>query len=365
LFESENGNFDIQKSHINDKGEYVITAGLNNNGILGKSDVKAKVFNENTITIDMFGNAFYRAFKYKMVTHARVFCLIPNFKITTNQGLFLANSLHFLNKKFGYENMCSWTKIKDTKIQLPINAQGKIDYSFMESFIEELQAYHIEELQAYLLATGLKDYTLNKDEKEALDRFTSLVNLSSYEMGGGFKLFKLGELFEISPTKYYKLPNDKILSPNGDVPLISNSSTNNAVMGWSNLKANNKGNTITCSDTTLGAITMFYQESDFIGYSHVQHLVPKFEQFNKAIAYVIITACRHVTSNNKYDYGNKFNREAMNNTKIHLPTTPNGQIDFSFMQTFISAISKLVIKDVVLYANAKIEATKKAKAQRD
>jgi len=171
--------------------------------------------------------------------------------------------------------------------------------------------------------------------------------------------FKLGELFEINPTKYYKLSNDKILSSNGDVPLVSNSSTNNAVMGWSNLKANNKGNTITCSDTTLGATTMFYQERDFIGYSHIQHLVPKFERFNKFIAHVIITACRHSTSNNQYDYGNKFNREAMNNTKIFLPTK-NGQIDYDFMERFIKAIQKLIIKELVLYANAKIQATKQA-----
>ena len=60
LFASQNGDFDIQKSHINDKGTYVVTAGLNNYGVLGKTDIKAKIFSKNTITIDMFGNAFYR-----------------------------------------------------------------------------------------------------------------------------------------------------------------------------------------------------------------------------------------------------------------------------------------------------------------
>ncbi len=71
----------------------------------------------------------------------------PKFEISKKQGLFFANSLHFLNKKFGYENMCSWEKIKNEKIQLPIK-NGKIDFDFMESFIAELEAY--------LLATGLK-----------------------------------------------------------------------------------------------------------------------------------------------------------------------------------------------------------------
>jgi len=98
LFEGTNGDFDIQKNHINGLGSYVITAGLTESGILGKTDIYAKVFDKKTITIDMFGNAFFRQFKYKMVTHARVFSLKPKFKITEKQGLFLANSFHFLNK---------------------------------------------------------------------------------------------------------------------------------------------------------------------------------------------------------------------------------------------------------------------------
>lgn len=70
---------------------------------------------------------------------------------------------------------------------------------------------------------------------------------------------------------------------------------------------------------------MFYQLKDFIGYSHIQHLVPKFKPFNKSIANVIIAACRVLTS--KQYYGTKFNREAINKTKMQLPTK-NGKIDF-------------------------------------
>lgn len=107
-------------------------------------------------------------------------------------------------------------------------------------------------------------------------------------------------------------------------------------MGFSNLKANNKGSTLTCSDTTLGAETMYYQENDFIGYSHIQNLIPKFKIFNKAIASFIISTCR-ISTSKKYDYGNKFNRDAMNKTKIQLPVK-NKKIDFEFMKKFIADI---------------------------
>lgn len=125
-------------------------------------------------------------------------------------------------------------------------------------------------------------------------------------------------------------------------------------MGYSNMKANNKGNSLTCSDTTMGAETMFYQEKDFIGYSHIQHLVPKFKVFNKAIAYMIITASRIATAN-KYDYGTKFNRKAMNATKITLPTK-DGNIDFAFMETFIAELETQRVVELEAQRKTELEA---------
>ncbi|MFP6295298.1 hypothetical protein ACLGEH_04870 [Helicobacter pylori] len=44
LFEASNGDFDIQKRHINHKGEFVITAGLSNNGVFRAKRYKSKSF---------------------------------------------------------------------------------------------------------------------------------------------------------------------------------------------------------------------------------------------------------------------------------------------------------------------------------
>ncbi|HHR6142532.1 TPA: restriction endonuclease subunit S [Providencia alcalifaciens] len=156
--------------------------------------------------------------------------------------------------------------------------------------------------------------------------------MNSVEWGN----FKLGDLFEINPTKYYKFDNKVIISNNGTVPLISNSAENNGVMGYSNLPALNKGNSLTCSDTTLGAETMFYQQYDFIGYSHIQHLVPKIGRFNKAIAHWVISSS-HISTLGKYSYGEKFNRKSMKDTVISLPIK-KGKIDFDFMESFIAEL---------------------------
>ena len=54
-----------------------------------------------------------------------------------------------------------------------------------------------------------------------------------------------------------------------------------------------------------------------------------------------------------------FTKENIEKLKKLFPSIfKDGKIDFVFMEIFISAIKKLAIKDVVLYNDKKIEATK-------
>lgn len=59
----------------------------------------------------------------------------------------------------------------------------------------------------------------------------------------------------------------------------------------------------------------------------------------------------------KYSYGKKLRSSQSLNFKMKLPIK-NDTPDYEFMKTLISAIQKLVIKDVVKYSDAKISATK-------
>ncbi|MFM7600820.1 MAG: hypothetical protein ACKO7R_06435 [Pseudanabaena sp.] len=61
----------------------------------------------------------------------------------------------------------------------------------------------------------------------------------------------------------------------------------------------------------------------------------------------------------KFDFGKKLRSSQSLNFTMKLPIQ-NNQPNYAIMETFISAIQKLVIKEVVLYADIKIEATKTA-----
>lgn len=58
-----------------------------------------------------------------------------------------------------------------------------------------------------------------------------------------------------------------------------------------------------------------------------------------------------------YEWTNKAGWERIKSNTISVPVK-NGEIDFYYIDTLVAAIKKLAIKDVVMYADKKIEATR-------
>ncbi len=367
LFEASNGDFDIQKRHINHKGEFVITAGLSNNGVLGQSDIKAKVFESHSITIDMFGCAFYRSFPYKMVTHARVFSLKPKFEINHKIGLFLSTLFFDYPKKFGYENMCSWAKIKNDKVILPLKPTANtqtlkdIDFNFMEKFIAELEQCRLAELEAYLKATGLSNTTLSSDEENALNLFNGKNSRGNTPCGLTWQSFKIVDIFEVKNTRNI-LARD-VVKDSGTTPYLCASKENNAVNSYINYNADflDKGNCIFIGGKTF---VVTYQQKDF--YSNDSHnlaLYLKDTHSKTKLNQLFIITCIYKALNNKYSWGDSISNTKIQNDSILLPTNQHGEIDFHFMSTLINALMKQTIQGVVQYCDAKIQATKEAISQ--
>lgn len=152
LFDGKVGNFDIQKMHLNGKGEFVISSGVTNRGVIGRTDIKADIIPKNSITIDMFGNVFARDYPYKLVTHARVFALLPKVPMSIKSLNYIEAHMSFLSKVYGYEFMATWDKVKNTKITLPY-INDKPHLSFMERYITEIEKPIFEGLDAYLTNT--------------------------------------------------------------------------------------------------------------------------------------------------------------------------------------------------------------------
>ncbi|GAA9196903.1 restriction endonuclease subunit S [Helicobacter pylori] len=312
-----------------------------------------------------------------MVTHARVFSLKPKFEINHKIGLFLSTLFFDYPKKFGYENMCSWAKIKNDKVILPLKPTAKtqtlkdIDFDFMETFIAELEQCRLAELQAYLKATGLSNTTLSSAEENALNLFNGK---NSGEGGGNtpcgltWQSFKLGDLFEIEKTLSF---NKDTLTQGQDYDYITRTSQNQGVLQTTGfVNAENLNPPFTWS---LGLLQMdfFYRKKSWYAGQFMRKITPKTEienKINSRIAHYFTTLLnalkRHLLSVLVRDIDKTFREQ-----KIQLPLKPTANtqtlddIDFHFMRTLINALMKQTIQGVVQYSSAKIQATKEAISQ--
>ena len=362
LFDGASGDTDIKKEHLNDEGYPVITAGVDNLGVEGYSTINAKILPENSLTVDMFGNCYFRPFEYKMVTHSRVFALtLKNRPLTQEAGLFICTMLKWLQSKYNYSNMCTYNKIKNEIIQLPVKpgtnevnyTEDDIDWAYMEAYIHELEEAYIHELDAYLKETGLNDYTLTDDEQVLLEHEPML------------REFKVGDLFTLTGLKQVKSQKNIVADDNG-IPFVVQSTKNNMVKCHVNRQAlldggENvyDGNTIILG-VTLPAVS--YQEIEF-GASQV--ITARRDEVNPLRGLYIVTAMRKALLP-KYSYTNKPGIQKYKDDIIQLPVKPGtdeinyteDDIDWVYIESYIRTMEKQVIADVVDYKDSMITTAK-------
>ncbi len=134
---------DLQPKKLENGDLPLVSAGGTNNGIvmhIKNGDGKSEMFGANALTIDMFGKAFYQNKPFYSVSHGRVNILKPKFDLNACVGLFFVSVFDkkFLNK-FGFDKMCSQSKLQKETVLLPTRENGEIDFDFMRNFIKNIE----------------------------------------------------------------------------------------------------------------------------------------------------------------------------------------------------------------------------------
>lgn len=337
----------LSKSDLEKNGKIpVYSSDTSNNGIIGYTNIEAEfIVNEENPIYLIFGdhtrslNIVYESFN--VTDNVKVLSLKDSYSIKIL--LYIISSWQKCVPNLGYSR--HWSIAKNALFKLPTK-NGNIDFAFMDSFIAELEAQRIVELEAYLIATGLKDYNLTIEEQKVLEDFES----------GKFawEEFKIGDLFDIESYKKRFDANKVTILENGK-PYVVRTSLNNGIRGYINEDEQylNDGNTISFGQDTA---TMFYQEQPYFTGDKIKIVKSKDKIFNKLNAqFFIATMTKSFSS---FSWGSSsYNINIIGNQTINIPIL-NNKPNYKLMETFISAIQKIVIKDVVLFANRKIEATK-------
>lgn len=141
LFDFKLPQGDLQVKQVEDGDIPLITPSAFNNGLLQRvsSESKSTLFSANTLTVDMFGNAYYQEEDYFVTAHGHVNVLIPKMTLNKNNGMFIATAIRsmFL-KKYGFSEMCTQKVLKAEKVMLPVVSEGIPDWDYMDRYMSEI-----------------------------------------------------------------------------------------------------------------------------------------------------------------------------------------------------------------------------------
>ena len=361
LFSAQTGDTDLQQKDINGRGTLFVNSGVEALGIKGKTDRKAKVFDSNTITIDFWGNAYYRDFEYKMATHNHVFSLSGDVIKNRSVGLYLVSTMSYMRRLFSYNNMGTWSKIKELYIQLPVTKRGNVDFVYMESRIREveesrireMEESRIREMEAYLKATGFEDCELTEEEEKALKKMESVKT----------KEFTIGDLYD--KVKLEKKTFDKrkdsrqIPDSQYSLPLVNAKHGDNGIMYYGDPNIFDSIE-MTIDIVQNGAIATgdVYPQPQRTGVLWDAYLIQASNHQDNAETLLYFSTAIAKSIKKKYTYDNKAYWEQVKEDKINLPITPSGEIDYMFMETYIRAQEKLAIQRVKDWRDKEIATTK-------
>ncbi|TRX41273.1 type II restriction endonuclease subunit R [Flavobacterium restrictum] len=326
-----------------------LTAGIQNQGLNNFVPKENTTILKNVISISAnganTGATFYQNKEFTVLQDAyAINWIYTNNLLTENHYLYLTSSISkTILGNYDWSNKAGWEKIKSKKIQLP-KRNGNIDFDFMDTFISQLENERLAKLETYLSINRLKDYTLTSEEQEVLKNFDNEK----------FDEFNVLDIFDVKNTK--NILSRDIIENSGEIPYLCASTENNAISSYISYdeKYLDKGNCVFIGGKTF---VVTYQENDF--YSNDSHnliLNLRKEDEKNKLNQLYLATCINKSLGRKYSWGDSISNRKIQTEKVSLPVK-NKQPNYKLMEILISAIQKLVIKEVVLYTDRKIAAT--------
>lgn len=133
---------DLQVKKVEDGNVPLITPSNYNNGLLQRisANSQSTLYPANSLTVDMFGNAYYHEEDFFVTAHGHVNVLIPRMNINKYVGWFMALSIKkMFSNKYNFLDMCTQKVLKNEVIKLPVDENGEPDWTYMETYIKDME----------------------------------------------------------------------------------------------------------------------------------------------------------------------------------------------------------------------------------
>ncbi len=324
-----------------------LTAGSVNQGLCGyvPKDNATVLQNVISVSANAAGVAFFQSNPFTVLQDSYAI-KAKKHNLTQNQYLYILSPLQKVLSNYNWNKKSGWERVKKDVVTLP-TLNNELALAYMQQYISELEQQYISELEqqyiseldTYLRVTGLENYELTDKEKLVL-------NIPKKE-----QLFRIGDLFTLNKGK---LLSKRDILPNGAIPVYSSASTNNGIIGYCNQKPQfiiDKKNPfyLVFGDHTR---TMNVVQTDFCITDNVKVLTPKISSI-KTIFYICSVWKKKIPN---LGYARHWSKAKT--VLLSLPVVIDGKLDLDFMETYIRAVEKKAIQNVVKWKNLEITKTK-------
>lgn len=347
LFDIDTGNkFDKSKMTAIDPSIDFVGRSSTRNGVTAYVDYIEGVtpYAEGSMTLALGGEHLGSCFiqNHPFYTSQNVFVLTPKETMSENVKIFISHIIRNESKNnyMAFARELNAHVKSDFCIKLPSISKGKLDYQFMEEFIELLKC-DFSTIPDYFLDEGYdKAFWYLENIDQELFETTYAAPLSNKNLcltDREWKTFRLGDIVDdIHNGKAYNA-SELIVSDSEDyIAYVTRTDKNNGIalcVQNNDYIGLEQGNAITIGDTTA---TIYYQTTQFITGPHI--IVIRAEWFNIYTATFLIT----LLNNEKYRYpvfGRSFSKDLISDTNISLPITKDDCPDYEFMENYIKQCS--------------------------
>lgn len=341
-----------------------ITGATTRNGINFYSYSDFSYNHELTISKDgeYAGTVFLQTEPFIVGGHCMGIFASKNYKTMSDESkLYIAALINKVRPMWAGNDRPSVQKSRLEKLELELPfLNNEIAFVYMENYIKALEAY--------LTVTNLRDYHLTKNDEKVLDKFAKLSDTKSrVEESEDYAYFKLQDVLkwcsgikELNPLKLDELSDES----ENKYPFYGQAIINNGIISYHNLRRevlNNPDGRPTILIHSNNQNIVYLESPFYLKDGHGATSVLQSEKFDKYTAFYLMTAIKKVIEK-RFNYNAKATKIGLKETEIQLPIQ-NGQIDYTFMSDFIRAVEKLVIKDLVIWADKKIATTKEVVAR--
>ena len=303
LFKIERGKRLVIPKRI--KGDIpLVTAGFQNAGVAELIKNKEQKSYKNAITIDMFGNSFYREYEFKCDDNIHI---LTHTSINQLNGNFIANCFNQTTRnKFSYGKQFRLKTLEKLKILFPINQKEEPDFVFMEAYTKQKEQEKFLDYNCYI----------NQRIKKIKD-FKNVVPIKEKE----WTEFFLKDIFK------------EIQRGNGVDGYVGNKEK---VRFFSEcLTIANSGSVGAC----------FYQPFKFVASDHVTKL--KNDNLNEYSYKFISSIVKRLGI--KYSFNREMNDTRIKKEKILLPVNEKKEPDYEYMENYMKQLEYKKIKEYLHY----------------